>query len=53
MNDMMEGLTIVLIYLAPLFLALAIGGIISDYVLPRCPRLLGFLERVLGIDLGP
>lgn len=53
MNDMMEGLAIVIIYLAPLMVALAIGGIISDCILPRCPRLLCFLEWVFGIDLGP
>lgn len=40
------------IVLGPFFAVLAIGGIISDYILPRCPRLIRFLERVLDIDLG-
>jgi len=52
-NNVYEGFAIIGIYLAPLMAALAIGGIFSDFILPRCPRLLCFLEWVFGIDLGP
>lgn len=40
------------IVLGPFFGLLAVGGIISDYVLLCCPRLIRFLERVLDVDLG-
>ncbi len=38
--------------LGPLFGALAVGGIVSDIILPRCPRLLRALGRLLNVDLG-
>lgn len=52
MENVIDGLLIMAIYLLPLFFALWIGGIFADYVLPRCPRLLRFIERVLQVDLG-
>ena len=47
-----EGAAILCIYLGPLLLVLGIGGVISDVILPRCPRLLRLLERCLHVDLG-
>lgn len=52
METFVEDCAIMAIVLGPFFGLLAVGGIISDYVLPRCPRLICFLERVLDIDLG-
>lgn len=52
MEDVAEGVVLMSIYLGPFFLALAIGGFFTDYILPRCPRLLRLLERLLQIDLG-
>lgn len=46
-----EAFLILAIYLGPLFTALLVCGLISDCVLPRCPRLLHFLERVFDVDL--
>ena len=40
------------IYLGPLLAALAVGGFVSDVLLPRCPFLLHLLERLTGVDLG-
>ena len=52
METFVEDCAIIAIELGPFFGLLAVGGIISDYVLPRCPRLIRFLEHVLDIDLG-
>ncbi len=52
METFVEDCAIMAIVLGPFFGLLAVGGIISDYVLPRCPRLIRFLEHVLDIDLG-
>lgn len=52
MDQLIEGAGLLCIYLFPLFGVLTVGGIISDYVLPRCPRLLRALEKAFDIDLG-
>ena len=53
MENVAEGVVLMSIYLGPFFLALAIGVFFfTDYILPRCPRLLRLLERLLQIDLG-
>lgn len=51
MDTFIEDLLIMAIYLGPLFGALAACGLLSDYVMPHCPRLLHFIERILDIDL--
>jgi len=48
---MIEDLVIMCIYLGPFLLILSIGGLFTDYILPRSPRLTHFLERLLKIDL--
>ena len=52
MGSLIDGSITVSVILCPLFLLLAVGGLIADYLMPRCPRLIRFLERVLHIDLG-
>ena len=52
MENMVADATIIFLYLAPFLLLLCLGGYLADHVLPRCPRLLKFLERVLQVDLG-
>lgn len=52
MEKIGEGAAMLCIYLGPLLAALAVGGIITDVILPRCPRLLCLLERLTGVDLG-
>lgn len=52
MAEMAEGAVIVLIYILPILAVLTVGGIISDVILPRCPRLLRWLEKLLDVDLG-
>ena len=52
METFVEDCAIMAIVLGPFFGLLAVGGIISDYMLPRCPRLIRFLERIFDIDLG-
>ena len=42
--DILEGLLIAAIYLAPFLLVLCIGGLIADYVFPHIP----FIQRFLG-----
>ena len=39
------------VFLAPFFGLLGVGCFISDWLLPRCPRVCTWLERVLDIDL--
>ena len=48
---MAEDFVITAIMLGPLFGVLTVCTFLSDYVLPRCPRLLHFLERVFDVDL--
>ena len=52
MAEWCEGAAIVLIYIVPFMAVLVVGGIISDVILPRCPRLLRWLEKLLDVDLG-
>ena len=52
MENTVADAAIIFLYLAPFLLLLEPGGVLADYVLPRCPRLLKFLERVLQVDLG-
>jgi hypothetical protein len=52
MENVFGGAAVLCIYLGPLLLALAVGGFISDVLLPRCPFLLRLLERLTGVDLG-
>ena len=47
MENIADRVVLMSIYLGPFFLALVIGGFFSDYVLPRCPRLLHLLKRLL------
>ena len=49
---MAENLVIVAILLAPFCFGLAVCGFIADYVLPCCPRLTRFLERLFDVDMG-
>ena len=51
MENLIDGLIVVGIYVLPFLAILCVGGFFSDYVLPRCPRLIRFLERVLDVDL--
>lgn len=51
MENMIDGLLIMAIDLLPLFFLLWLGGVFADYVLPHCPRLLRFIERILQVDL--
>lgn len=41
--EMLDGAVILLIYLLGLFVVLAIGGFVADYILPHIP----FIERWL------
>mgnify|MGYP006916227409 CR=1 FL=1 len=52
MESMVADAAIIFLYLAPFLLLLSLCGFLADHVLPRCPRLLKFLERVLQVDLG-
>ena len=52
MEKIGDGAALLCIYLGPLLAALAVGGIITDVILPRCPRLLRLLERLTGVDFG-
>lgn len=52
MEKIGEGAAMLCIYLGPLLAALAVGGFVSDVLLPRCPFLLHLLERLTGVDLG-
>ena len=51
MSEFIESLLIVAIYLLPLFVVLLVCGVLADYVLPHCPRLIRFMERVFDVDL--
>lgn len=51
MSEFIESLLIVAIYLLPLFAVLLVCGVLADYVLPHCPRLIRFMERVFDVDL--
>lgn len=51
MAQFVEGVGIFCIYLAPFSVMLAVAGFLSDYVLPRCPRLCAWLSKVLDVDL--
>lgn len=44
--DILEGLLIAAIYLAPFLLVLCIGGLIADYVFPHIPFIQRFLESL-------
>ena len=50
MEGAIDGFVIMAIYLLPLLAALSICGLLADYVLPRCPRLLRLIERILQVD---
>ena len=52
MEETLWGLAVTAIYLCPFLALLVVGGFLADYVLPRCPRLLRFLSRVLDVDLS-
>ena len=52
MEQMIADAAIIALYLAPFLLLLSLGGFLADRVLPHCPRVLKFLERVLQVDLG-
>ena len=51
MEVFVEDLLIVAIYLGPWLMVLAACTFLADYVLPRCPRLIRFLEQVFDVDL--
>ena len=51
MDVFVEDLLIMAIYLRPLFGVLLVCVLLADYVLPRCPRLIRFLDWVFDIDL--
>ena len=51
MRELFTGIGLVTLYVGPLMLILCAGGVFSDYILPRCPRLLRLLERVLTVKL--
>lgn len=48
--DMAENLVVLLVYMVPFFVLLGIGGIISDYILPRFPKAERFIFRIFDID---
>ena len=52
MEDMVAEAAVMAIYICPFLLLLLLCGYLADHVLPRCPRLLKFLERILQVDLG-
>lgn len=52
MENLIADAAIVALYALPFFLLLALGSALADYVLPRCPKLLKFLEKILEVDLG-
>ena len=52
MESMIADAAIIALYVCPFLLLLVLGGALADYVLPRCPRLLKFLERILQVDLS-
>lgn len=52
MEDMVAEAAVMAIYICPFLLLLLLCGYLADHVLPRCPHLLRFLERILQVDLG-
>ncbi len=52
MENTIADAAITMLFLCPFIVLLAVGGFLADYVLPRCPRLIRFLERTFDIDLG-
>ena len=51
MENTIADAVITMLFLCPFLVLLAVCGFLADYVLPRCPRLIRFLERTLDIDL--
>lgn len=52
MENTIADAAITMLFLCPFIVLLAVGGFLADCVLPRCPRLIRFLERTFDIDLG-
>lgn len=50
-SSMLTDLIMLCLLVAPFFILLGIGCFLADWLLPRCPRLIHFLEKVTGIDL--
>lgn len=47
--DMAENLVVLLVYMVPFFVLLGVGGIISDYILPKFPKAERFIFRIFDI----
>lgn len=50
--EYIDGIVMLAAYMGGLMALLAAGCVFADYVLPRCPRLIRFCERILDINLG-
>lgn len=48
--EMADNLAVLLVYMVSFLALLGVGGIISDYILPRFPKAEKFIFRMFDID---